>query len=68
MELEFVSDFDTKRKKGYKVVVGAIEYRPDFAGLYAVKVVSEWKTPRWLSIGWFLSNYFGKAKNNIPTV
>ena len=54
MKMKFVEDFDDKRKAGYEVTVDKIRYAPGATGSYVVRVVSEWKRPQWLAIGWFI--------------
>lgn len=54
MKMNFVSQFDSKRGKGYEVEVDKIRSDVGYSGGFAVRVVGEWKTPRWLSINWFV--------------
>jgi hypothetical protein len=54
MKMKFRKDFDKLRKKGYEVEVDKIKFTPFFAGYFAVRVVREWKTPRYVAITWFV--------------
>lgn len=54
MKMKFRKDYDKNRKKGYEVEVDKIKFTPDYAGYFAVRVVNEWKTPRYVAISWFV--------------
>ena len=54
MKMKFIEELDEKRIKGYEVEVDKIKYDPVVTGLYAVRVISEWKKPTWLAIAWFI--------------
>lgn len=53
MLVTFKANFDAKRVKGYQVEIDKILYDPNYGDNYKVRVVGEWKRPRWLSIVWF---------------
>lgn len=53
MKVKFIDTFDDKHKKGSIVEVDAIKYDPSFEGNYKVRIVGEWKRPRWLALTWF---------------
>lgn len=54
MRFKFVSQFDSKRGEGYEVEADHIELDPSYGGGYRVRVISEWKRPRWIAISWFV--------------
>jgi len=54
MKLKFASQFDSKRGKGYEVEADQMERDASYNGGYRVRVVSEWKRPRWIAISWFM--------------
>lgn len=54
MKLKFARTYDDIRKKGYEVEVDKIRFSYDTAGNLKVRVVGEWKNPRWFSIIWFV--------------
>lgn len=63
MELTFIRYFGetgmkglTKITKGTKVTVDKIAFDPQFASGVKVRVVSLWKKPTYLDLGWFVKN------------
>lgn len=63
MKLKFIKDLDYKRKKGHEVEVDKLKYDPNRFHLgVGVRVVGEWKEPRWFTIAWFVEweeKYYG---------
>lgn len=54
MKLKLRKDFDRFLKKGTEVEVDKIKFSSKYAGHFGVRVVSEWKKPRYLAITWFV--------------
>ena len=54
MKMKFVKTYDDIRTKGYEVEIDKIRFSYEAAGNLQVRVVGEWKRPRWFSIVWFV--------------
>jgi hypothetical protein len=69
MKLKFIKDLDYKRKKGHEVEVDKIQFDADrFAYGFGVRVVGEWRRPRWFTIAWFMELPNGGYVVNVPIV
>lgn len=63
--LEFTSDFDNKRKKGFEVEVDDFKYDPVTLCILTVRVTNIWKRPTWISSRWFVE---GAIMNTITRI
>lgn len=62
MKLKFARDgYGGKFVRGYEVEADRIKYDRKYSPFaIAVRVVSEWKRPQWVSLGWFVEGAWEK--------